>query len=658
MTEKQIGGSLPNLNQFQVHRGDNTHMPTKLDVVALLTKVDLAALASGAGLAVDARAPKDVFVEAVSKLSRDFLVVGLGEVSRDDLKSMCRRLGLDDSGKTKAEIVDRLLGLDKGANSRTTGSRHQNENHVAVKAKPLLPSAANTHSAKARATPAQPTVSGRVTAQDLKSHLWNCAEILRGSAVDRTDWKAYILPLLFFKRICDVWDEETTDAAKLFGDVEPVEFPEAHRFSVPMGCLWRDVRATPANIGAALAHAMREIERANPDTLYRVFGAADWSNREMLTDEILKDLIEGLSAVSLGNSSVTSDILGDAYEYLIGKFADVTKRKKAGEFYTPRSVVRMMVDILDPKEGESIYDPACGTGGMLLGVIDHVQRAGGDPRTFFGKIYGQEKNLTTSSIARMNLVLHGIEDFRIAREDTLRNPSFTDSSTGGLATFDCVIANPPFSLKEWGREVWEDDPWGRAVFGLPPDSYGDFAWVQHMVASMATSNGRMAVVLPQGALFREDAEGQIRQALLEKDLIEAVIALAPSIFYGTDLAPAVMILRRTKPPKCKRKVFVIDASGLFRKGRAQNFLDPEHAQQIVEWVRAFEDVDDRAKVVSLDEIKSEAWTLNISRYVLPPLGKEITPMPVAVAAFKQALYECRVAEDHLRDVLTKGGWLS
>jgi type I restriction enzyme M protein len=318
----------------------------------------------------------------------------------------------------------------------------------------------------------------------------------------------------------------------------------------------------------------------------------------------------------------------------------------------------MMVDILDPKEGESIYDPACGTGGMLLGAIDHVQRAGGDPRTFFGKIYGQEKNLTTSSIARMNLVLHGIEDFQVVREDTLRSPAFTDSSTGGLATFDCVIANPPFSLKEWGREVWEADPWGRAAYGLPPDSYGDYAWVQHMVASMALGTGRMAVVLPQGALFRKDAEGRIRQALLEKDLIEAVIGLAPNIFYGTGLAPAVVILRRAKPSKQKEKVLVIDASSLFRKGRAQNFLDPEHAQQIVDWVRTFADVEDRAKVITLDKIKHEDWTLNISRYVLPPIGEDIPPLPEAVAAFKQALSKCRVAEDHLREVLTEGGWLA
>ncbi|MEQ1760946.1 MAG: class I SAM-dependent DNA methyltransferase [Vicinamibacterales bacterium] len=494
--------------------------------------------------------------------------------------------------------------------------------------------------------------------QDLRSHLWECAEILRGSAVDRTDWKAYILPLLFFKRISDVWDEETADAAVLFGDAEPVDFPEVHRFNVPEGCHWRDVRETPANVGAALSYAMREIERANPDTLYRVFGAADWGNREMLTDEILKDLIEGLSGASLGNEAVSTDVLGDAYEYLIGKFADVTKRKKAGEFYTPRSVVRMMVELLDPKAGETIYDPACGTGGMLLGAIEHVQRAGGDARTFFGKIFGQEKNLTTASIARMNLVLHGVEDFQIIREDTLRSPAFTDSATGGLATFDCVIANPPFSLKEWGRDVWESDPWGRTRFGLPPESYGDYAWVQHMVASMAALSGRMAVVLPQGALFREDAEGRIRQALLEHDLIEGVIGLAPNIFYGTGLAPAIVVLRLAKPSARKGKVLIVDASSLFRKGRAQNFLDPEHAAQIVAWMRAFEDVASRARVVGVDEITAEDWTLNISRYVVRSAGENDPPLPEAVAAFKQAIGETRAAEDRLREVLLQGGWLS
>ncbi|MCH8275490.1 MAG: SAM-dependent DNA methyltransferase [Armatimonadetes bacterium] len=494
-------------------------------------------------------------------------------------------------------------------------------------------------------------------AASLKSTLWEAANTLRGSAVDRTDWKGYILPLLFFKRISDVWDEETAEATETYGDADPSAFPEVHRFRVPEGCHWNDIRDTPANVGTALAHSMQEIERANPDTLYRVFGSADWANRDKFTDELLKDLIEVFSAIPLGNEAVSTDILGDAYEYLIGKFADVTRRKKAGEFYTPRSVVRMMVEILDPQEGESIYDPACGTGGMLLAAIDHVKRHGGDPRTFYGKIYGQEKNLTTSSVARMNLVLHGIEDFQIAREDTLRNPAFTDGA-GGLATFDCVIANPPFSLMAWGREIWENDPWGRAKYGLPPDSYGDYAFVQHMIASMApTGNSRMAVVLPQGALFRKGAEGKIREALLKEDLIEAVIGLAPNLFYGTGLAGCVVILRRKKSAERKNKVLIIDASSLFRKGRAQNFLDPEHGEQIVEWVRAFEDVEDRAKVVTLDEIKEEGWTLNISRYVLPPIGEDIPPLPEALTAFKDALMEARAAEEHLRTVLVEGGWL-
>jgi type I restriction enzyme M protein len=493
-----------------------------------------------------------------------------------------------------------------------------------------------------------------ISLSQLKSHLWNCAEILRGSAIDRTDWKGYILPLLFLKRISDVWDEELAEALDIYGE----DFDDEHRFQVPENCHWQVIRETPANVGAALSHAMREIERANPNTLYRVFGAADWSNREVLSDEILKDLIEGLSSVSFGNNAVSSDILGDAYEYLIGKFADITKRKKAGEFYTPRSVVRMMVEILNPKEGETMYDPACGTGGMLLAAIDHVKSQGGDPRTFFGNIYGQEKNLTTSSIARMNLVLHGIEDFQIARGDTLRNPAFTDSSTGGLASFDCVIANPPFSLKKWGREIWENDPWGRAKYGLPPDSYGDYAFVQHMIASMGQGeNNRMAVVLPQGALFRMYAEGKIREALLKEDLIEAVIGLAPNLFYGTGLAGCVVILRRKKPAERKNKVLIIDASSLYREDLSQTLLDPEHCEQIVKWFQAFEDVEYRTKVVTLDEIKDEGWMLNISRYVLPPIGEDIPLLSDAVAAFKKALAEAHAAEDNLRTVLTEGGWL-
>lgn len=507
--------------------------------------------------------------------------------------------------------------------------------------------------AEKRSMPMDATNSGGpLTLSQLESHLWEAANILRGSPVDRSDWKSYILPLLFFKRICDQWDEELSAMLAEYGE----DFADEHRFQIPEGAHWNDVRATPANVGTALANAMRAVEAANQKHLYGVFGDAQWTNKDRLPDALLKDLIEHFSALSIGNGLVNSDVMGDAYEYLIKQFADATN-KKAGEFYTPRSVVRLMVDIVDPQEGETVYDPACGTGGMLLAAVEHARECGGDPRTFFGRIYGQEKNLTTAAAARMNLFLHGLEDFVIERGDTLRNPVFTDPASGGLARFDVVIANPPFSLEAWGRELWESDPWGRAFAGLPTDSNADMAWVQHMVASMAEGTGRMAVVLPQGALFRSGVEGQIRQHLLKADLVEAVIGLAPNLFYGTGLAACVLVLRRQKAESRRGKVLIVDASSLFRRGRAQNFLEPEHASQIHGWVSAFEDVEDRARVVGLDEIEQEGWTLNISRYVLPPIGADIPPLPEAVAAFKEALEKCREAEDELRRVMVEGGWL-
>jgi len=492
----------------------------------------------------------------------------------------------------------------------------------------------------------------KITLSELESHLWEAANILRGSPVDRTDWKSYILPLLFFKRICDVWDEEHEAMLEEYGD----DFPDEHRFHIPQDSHWQEVRQVASNVGTALRKAMREIEKANQKHLYGVFGDAQWTNKDRLPDELLKDLIEHFSALNLGNKRVTSDLMGDAYEYLIKQFADATKNK-AGEFYTPRSIVRLMVDILDPTEGETVYDPACGTGGMLLGTVAHVRDRGGDPRTFFGKLYGQEKNITTASAARMNLLMHGVEDFSIEQGDTLRTPVFKDSDTGGIAQFDVVIANPPFSLEQWGKEVWENDPWGRVFAGVPTDKSGDFAWVQHMVSSMAEPHGRMAVVLPQGALFRGGVEGKIRKTLLEKDYVEGVIGLAPNLFYGTGLAACILVLRREKSQERANQVLIVDAASHFRKGRAQNFVEGEHAAEILSWYQNFEAVEDHARVVSLEEIKQEDWTLNISRYVLPPIGKDIPPLDEAIASFKDSLAKCREAEEHLRQVMVEGGWL-
>ncbi len=496
--------------------------------------------------------------------------------------------------------------------------------------------------------------TSHITLSQLEAHLWEAANILRGP-VDAADFKTYIFPLLFFKRISDVYHEEYQLALdESGGDVDYAQFRENHRFQVPNGCFWESVRERSTDVGQGLQYAFRCIEQSNPDTLYGIFGDAQWTNKERLSDALLRDLIEHFSQLDLRNSRINADILGQAYEYLIKQFADATN-KKAGEFYTPRSVVRLMVNILDPQEGETIYDPACGTGGMLLEAVHHVRESGGRIVNLFGRLFGQEKNLTTSSIARINLLLHGIEDFRIERGDTLRSPVFIDQ--GRLAQFDCVIANPPFSLESWGEEQWLKDPYGRNFAGLPPAKNGDYAWAQHMIKSMASVTGRMAVVLPHGVLFRGGREGQIRRKLLEMDLLEAVIGLGPNLFYGTGLAACILIFRERKLVERESKVLFIDASTLYRSGRNQNTLEPQHADQILAWYQGFEAVEGHAHVATLDEIASNDWNLNIPRYVEQVMEEEAITVEQAISDLKQALDEAYRAEDRLNELLRAAGLL-
>ena len=488
-----------------------------------------------------------------------------------------------------------------------------------------------------------------VTLSQLEAHLWEAANILRGP-VDASDFKTYIFPMLFFKRISDVYDEERRAAEAEYG----VDFPENHRFQIPDGAHWEDVRAITQNVGIALQNAFRDIESANQDQLYNIFGDAQWSNKERLSDSLLTDLIEHFSELPLSNQSVEPDVLGQAYEYLIKKFADATN-KKAGEFYTPRSVVQLMMDILNPQPGETIYDPACGTGGMLLAAINHVQQAGERVEMLLGKLYGQEKNLTTSSIARINLFLHGVEDFHITRGDTLRQPAYHRGDV--LQQFDIVIANPPFSLEQWGLEIWESDPYGRNIAGLPSNNNGDFAWIQHMVKSMNPDTGRMAVVLPHGVLFRMGTEGSIRQALLEMDILDAVIGLGPNLFYGTGLAACILIFRTQKATDKRNKVLMIDASELYQEGRNQNTLEPSHATQILEWYEAYEDVEGHVSVVTLDEIEENDWNLNIPRYVEPIIEEETISVEEALSNLRSALSSAYEAEDKLKQLLVENGFL-
>jgi len=458
----------------------------------------------------------------------------------------------------------------------------------------------------------------------------------------------YIFPLLFFKRISDVYDEEFEQAfEESDGDEEYASLSEFHRFEVPEGCHWQDVRETTTNVGLAIEKALRSIEQSNQDVLYGIFGDTQWSNKNKLSDKLLIDLIEHFSQYTLANEDVDPDMLGQAYEYLIKHFADLTN-KKAGEFYTPRSVVHLLGLILDPKEGESIYDPACGTGGMLLECVDHLKENEADYRTLW--LYGQEKNLSSSSIARMNMFLHDIEEFEIVRGDTLRSPAFFEAD--GLQTFDCVIANPPFSLKDWGSENWANDPYGRNIAGVPPKGNGDMAWVQHMVKSM-NETGRMTVVLPHGALFRKGAEGKIRKALLEQDLLEAVIGLGPNIFYGTQLAACVMVFRRNKDAEKKGRVLFIDGSDQIRVGRAQNFLETEHVRQIFDWFNGYADVENFVKKATVEDIKENDFNLNIPLYVEKMIEDNLPSVEEAMADLKKAWKESLKAEKKFKTILKR-----
>ena len=495
-------------------------------------------------------------------------------------------------------------------------------------------------------------MSAVVSERSIESWLWDAANILRGP-VDASDFKAYIFPLLFLKRISDVYNEERIDAlAESGGDTEYAELPEQHRFQVQVGCHWTDLQKKSTNVGQAIQRSMREIEKANPNTLYGIFGDVQWTNKDRLPDALLVKLIDHFSGMSLANTLVPSDVLGNAYEYLIKKFADLTN-KKAGEFYTPRSVVSLMVNILDPKPGDTVYDPACGTGGLLLETLQHVRENGGDDRLMLGRLFGQEKNLTTAAIARMNLFLHGAEDFNIVRGDTLRQPAFVSGDR--LATFDCVIANPPFSLKAWGEDAWASDPWGRNIAGTPPKGYGDWAWVQHMITSMAPKSGRLAVVLPHGALFRMGAEGKIRSKVVDLDLIEAVIGLGPNLFYGTTIPAYILVCRQKKTRGHRGKILLINGSELFQRGRNQNTLESEHVVALYEAYKGFSDIDGLSRVVTTEEIKAQDGNLNIMAYVSRIDDEVIPSVEEATAALKAALVKAWAAEDELNKILVEMG---
>ena len=484
-----------------------------------------------------------------------------------------------------------------------------------------------------------------MTQQELEKYLWGAATALRGT-IDAGDYKQYIFPLLFFKRISDVYDEEFEIAlAESDGDIEYAAFAENHHFLIPAGAHWQDVRETTVNVGLALQNAMCEIEKANPETLHGIFGDASWTNKDRLSDEILTNLIEHFSQHKLSLKNVPDDQLGNAYEYLIKEFADDSGHT-AAEFYTNRTVVKLMTMIMDPQPGESVYDPTCGSGGLLLNCALHLKEEGKEYRTL--KLYGQEINLITSAIARMNMFMHGIEEFSIVRGDTLVQPAFLENDE--LKKFNIILANPPYSIKAWDRKGFENDPYGRNIWGTPPQGCADYAFQQHIHKSLDEDNGRFAILWPHGILFR-DAEAAMRRKMVESDQIEAVIGLGGNLFYNSPMEAMILVGNNNKPEERRGRVLFINGKDDVIDNKGQAFLTETHIQKLYKAFKDFTDIPHYAKVATNEEIMALNGSMNVNFYVKRDNAGSEVPFSEALTSWKASSEELKKSMSQLFEAL-------
>lgn len=453
-------------------------------------------------------------------------------------------------------------------------------------------------------------MSKKITQDELESYLWGSAVLLRNH-IDAGAYKQYIFPLLFFKRLNDVYEEETEKAVKENGP-EAATWEETHNFSIPDGAHWDDVRNVSENVGKAIQKAFRAIEKANGEKLQGIFGDGTWTNKNRLPDRLLKDLLEHFSSKTLSIENCPEDELGQGYEYLIKQFADDSGHT-AQEFYTNRTVVHLMTEMLKPESGESIYDPTCGSAGMLISSISYLKNNGKEWRNV--SLYGQEINALTSAIARMNLFLHGIEDFKITNGDTLAAPAFIER--GKLQQFDVVVANPPYSINQWNRDAFTADRYGRNFLGVPPQGRADYAFFQHILISMKQNTGRCAILFPHGVLFRNE-ERDMREKLVQSDLLECVIGLGPNLFYNSPMEACIVICRSKKPENHKGQILFINAVNEVTRKNAQSYLDPQHIDKIAKAYEKFESDNDIAKKVSIRDIEKNDFSLSIPLYVKDP----------------------------------------
>jgi type I restriction enzyme M protein len=493
-------------------------------------------------------------------------------------------------------------------------------------------------------------MGSKLTLPQLEAFLWKSADILRGK-IDSSDYKKYIFGLLFYKRMSDVWDEEYESVMKEYNDKTIAGADYNHRFQVPKDCKWAVVTEQAESIGQKLNDIFEKLANANSPKLDRIFDDLDFSNRDRFPNETLQRLINHFSQYNFGNTYISSDLLGDAYEYLIKQFA-ADAGKKGGEFYTPREVEKVIIGILKPHQKDHIYDPTAGSGGFLLEAYDYLKQKSGEKIAKTLYLYGQELNISTFAIAKINMFLHGLDSADIRRGDTLANPQFL-TQNGNLQTFDIAVANPPYSIKDWESEIFRTNKYGRLEgYDMPPEKNADYAFVLHIIKSMNV-NGRAGIVLPHGVLFRGGAEGRIREQVLKNDLIEAVIALPAKLFYGTGIPAAILILNKNKPENKKNKVLIIDAEKDYLEGKNQNSLRPQDINKIIKAYDAYSDIEKYARLVEMKEIAGKDYNLNISQYIDSSEDKETINVKVVWAELKSLEKECEAIKKKVSNFLSE-----
>lgn len=446
--------------------------------------------------------------------------------------------------------------------------------------------------------------------KELEDYILKAANTLRKMA-EAADVKQYIFPLLFYKRISDVWDEEYQEAMQLYdNDLEAAKMLENYRFQIPDDCHWKDIRKTSTDIGSKIQKSFREIENANFELLHGVFGNAQWTNKSLLSDAKLIDLVEQLSVITLSKENISDDLLGAGFEFLIKDFAKDTGHT-AADFYTNRTIIDLVLELADPQPGESVYDPACGSGGFLLKTSLFLKNKDKEFRNL--KLYGQELKVFTTSVARINMFMHGIDEFTLASGNTIDKPQILEDDQ--IKQFDVVMSNPEFTVSNWSQAQFTNDPYGRNTLGTPPQGNADYAFQQHILKSLHPRNGRSVTVFPHGVLFR-DAEQEMRKNMIRQDLVEAVIGLGKNLFFGSSMECCLVVCRKNKPLDRKGKILFIDGKNEIKQERSDAYLKQENINKLAEAYQNFQDVEGFAKVLETTEIlEKNQGNLSIQLYV-------------------------------------------